>query len=554
MMPDLLPTRTGERREQPALSRTRHHFWAAATVLLFSVLAVSIQVCSGSYQAEFSFYPDEPAHVVTGVAFEQYLLHGLPHSPVVFLLDYYKHYPKVAIGHWPPLLYVAEAAVMLVSGASRYSLLGLEALFAGALGWLVFRELKPLVGTIPSALGSTALLLNRQMRQHASMAMAELLLTLTMFLAAMAFARLAEQRRTRDGIWAGLWVSAAILTKGTGWAALIVPVVVVLADRDWKLLLARALRPAALIIAVVCLPWQIFTLKLASEGWQYRAGLSYTLLAIPKYTKILISLPGFSISACAFAGLTCALWGAGKGARSRAYWAALAGLVCAAWLFHVLVPAGIEERKLIIALPAVVILAGGGASQCARWISPSRQREASGIIFACAALLGIALSLPVQAKPQLGFIQVAAALDGILPAQSAALVVSDASGEGALISEMALRHPWPAVYLVRGTKLLASEDWNGGNYRPRVTSADDCERLLASIPVQVLVMDRRFSASRQPFFGIVEAMLRKYGNEWRLVQEFPSPGDSSHAIAIYRGVPGNGVAPVIPRWVLPRVP
>jgi hypothetical protein len=555
MTPNLVSTAARSGRRQAAVSGTlRHIVAAAATVLLFSALAACIQVCSGSYQAEFSSYPDEPAHVVTGVAFEQYLLHRFGHSPVVFLLDYYKHYPKVAIGHWPPLLYLAEAAAMLVAGASRYSLLGLEALFAGLLAWLVFRELRPLVGTIPSALGSTALLLNRQVRQHTSMAMGELLLTLTMFLAALAFARFAEQRRTRDAIWAGIWVSAAVLTKGTGWAALMIPAAVVLANRDWRLLQAPALRPAALIIAVLCLPWQILTFKLSAEGWPYRAGLSYTFLAVSKYSSALVALPGFAISLCAVVGLNWAIWGSGKIVRSRTYWVVLAGAVASPWLLLVLVPAALESRYLLVAVPPVFILAAAGTNQFALWIFPSRTREASGVIFAFVALLTIELALPLQAKPQLGFVPVAVALERMLPEESAALVVSDIAGEGGIVSEMALRRPWPAFYLIRGTKLLASQDWNGGDYRPRITSADDCERLLASIPVRVLVMDRRSSASRQPFFDIVEAMLRKFGNEWRLVHEFPSPGDSSHAIAIYQGAPGNGAAPVIPRWILPRVP
>lgn len=84
-------------------------------------------------------------------------------------------------------------------------MLGLEALLAGLLAWLVFRELQPLVGAVAAALGSIALLSNRVIQQATSMAMAEILLTITMFLGCLAFARFADSRRTADALWFALW-------------------------------------------------------------------------------------------------------------------------------------------------------------------------------------------------------------------------------------------------------------------------------------------------------------------------------------------------------------
>ena len=198
-------------------------------VLVFSAIAASLQIYAGAYEAELSSYPDEAAHAVTGVAFRQYLLHGLTHGPIAFFRNYYLHYPKVAIGHWPPLLYVAEGAAMLAAQPSKYSLLGLEALLAGVLAWLVFRELAPLVGRFPAALGGVALLFNRQIRTYTSMSMAELLSAVTTLLACLAFARFADKRRKPDAIWFGLWTAAAIMTKGSGWALLLTAALVVIA-------------------------------------------------------------------------------------------------------------------------------------------------------------------------------------------------------------------------------------------------------------------------------------------------------------------------------------
>jgi hypothetical protein len=515
---------------------------------------VGVQAWAGAYRAELCAFADEPAHAVTGVAFEQYLLHSLPESPKRFLVDYYQHYPKVAVGHWPPLLYVAEAAVMLVVAPSKYALLGLQALLAGILAWLVFRELKPLVGALPAVSGSLALLLNPQFRIHASMAMTESLLTLTIFGACLAFVRFAERQETRDAILFALWLSAAVLTKGTGWAVLLVIPAVLLATRNWKLAFAPALRPAALLVAALCLPWQILTFGLVYQAWFWSPGAAYSFAAAPQFAKMLFTLPGLGMAGAALIGASSTLIGDWKAGRTRAYWAALAGLIGAAWLFHVIIPAGIESRMMIIALPPILILAAAGAGQLAWRIAPRRQRQAAGAIYACLALVTIAISLPVEAKPQFGFIPVAEALDSMMPPGSAALLVSDALGEGAIISEVALRRPSPSVYLLRGTKVLASQNWLGRDYRSLVHSGDECARLLASVPIDVLVVDRRRSADRQPFFDYVEAMLQSYATEWRLAKEFQTPGDSPHAVAIYCRRTGIESVRNLPRSLLARIP
>jgi hypothetical protein len=522
-------------------------------VLVFSAIAASLQIYTRAYEAELSSYPDESAHAVTGVAFRQYLLHGLTHGPIAFFRNYYLHYPKVAIGHWPPLLYMAEGAAMLATQPSKYSLLGLEALLAGVLAWLVFRELAPLVGRFPAALGGVALLFNRQIRTYASMSMAELLLAVTTLLAILAFARFADMRRKRDAVWFGVWTAAAILSKGSGWAVLPAVGLAAIALWDWTLPLDRRLLPAASIVAGLCVPWQIATMSSVIRGWDEPSpNLAFTIKAMADYLRIFIAMPGIPLAAVALTGAGYTLSGRSRLGRPIAYWAALTGLIAGEWLFNVIVPTSIEQRKVIMIIPAVFVLAGAGARLLCQVASRQHQRFSTGLLFACLCSFAIFESFPIEAKPQLGFIPVAAALDRLLPSGSAALVVSDSLGEGALISEMAFRDPQPRVYLVRGTKLLASQEWNGEHYRERVESADECARLLATGPIDVLVIDRRDSVLRQAHFDVVEDMLRMPTEGWRLLQEFPSPSGSPHGIALY--LRAGPIEPMrsLPAWISPQ--
>lgn len=83
---------------------------AAAVAAVAFGLTVLLQARGGAFRSEFSAHPDESAHYVTGLMVREYVAAGAPQPPVQFAQDYYVHYPKVAIGHWPPVFYVLQAA------------------------------------------------------------------------------------------------------------------------------------------------------------------------------------------------------------------------------------------------------------------------------------------------------------------------------------------------------------------------------------------------------------------------------------------------------------
>lgn len=109
-------------------------FHLTGAFVLFLSLTVAFQVIKGGYSAEFGETSDESAHYITGLMVRDYVASGFPWPPMEYAENYYVHYPKVALGHYPPVFYVLEAAWMLLFGPSRVSvllLLGtLTALFA----------------------------------------------------------------------------------------------------------------------------------------------------------------------------------------------------------------------------------------------------------------------------------------------------------------------------------------------------------------------------------------------------------------------------------------
>src|SRR5580765_351093 len=91
--------------------------WLVRQALLASLLlsvTVGLQVAAGAYQSERNSYSDEAAHFMNALVLRDYIREGLSQNPLRFAEDYYRHYPKIAPGMWPPLFSTAVAGLMLL--------------------------------------------------------------------------------------------------------------------------------------------------------------------------------------------------------------------------------------------------------------------------------------------------------------------------------------------------------------------------------------------------------------------------------------------------------
>ena len=82
--------------------KRRHWKQDIMALVLFLAATVGWQLQTGAYKSEFGGHPDEAAHYVTGLMIRDYLTGGIPEHPMKFARNYYDHYPKVALGNWPP--------------------------------------------------------------------------------------------------------------------------------------------------------------------------------------------------------------------------------------------------------------------------------------------------------------------------------------------------------------------------------------------------------------------------------------------------------------------
>ena len=484
----------------PAPKKSRAWVVGCIVFVLAFDLAFFWQRVGGAYESEFGGHPDEGGHYVTGLFVRDSLVmawhyaadgfHGSPiHVGKDYGNDYYAHYPKIALGVWPPFFYLVQSAWTLPFSPSRVSVLLLLCALAAVVAVQLFRVLREEFGTWPAALGTALWISLPLVRTYYGTVMAETLSTVTMFGAVLAFGDFLDREKRGDALRFGLFAALAILTKGTGLALVLAAPLALLFTRRFHLLKRGALWLAVTIIAVLAGPWTWATRNLGKGGWvEPNPSWHFTREAMPYYaTKLGLGL-GIVVLLLFCLGVFVKVR-ARSGNQGR--WAAAGAFIISVLIFQSIAPVGLEARHLISALPAAIMFAMAGFVTLAKPSasgSPPASRRGLALVF---GVLVFASSVwPLSQKGFAGFAPLAEAMLANAEANDVALVSSDARGEGMFISELAMREPRrPAHGIQRASKELAVSAWSGSNYAPRFTSDDELLAMLTSGKIQYLVLD-----------------------------------------------------------------
>lgn len=438
---------------------------ALGWIALGSVAAL-LQWLAGAYDASFANHPDEGAHFVTGLMVRDYLAGGIPQHPLRFAENYYAHYPKVALGHYPPGFYLVEGLWLLAFPVGRTSVLALMAALAGGLG--VFAHRWAGRAGLPAAAAALLALLAVGLpltQSLASMVMSDLLLALLIMAAALALVRYLERGKWSDSLLFGLLATAAAMTKGSGLLLALVPVLAILLGGRFHLLSRGSLWLAPVPVLLICGPWFWFSSSITSEGMSDRGVIEHAAEALPYFAAQFIKVFGFTL-------VIPALLGAGwilshRETRRSPFWSVTISLPLALVAFYSLVPAGLEPRYLLPLVPPVLVLAAAGIRRVLSFVTETRRRGAA------VAVAGVVVALfgwEVFSLPPCGFTDFRRAVRDLVDAGPnrplRLLVSSDARGEGAFISEVAiLDQARPSHTVDRASKVLATSDWLGRGYQ-----------------------------------------------------------------------------------------
>lgn len=486
------PLLSDHRRAKPLA--TKRWLMDIASVGILVLTAAWLSWSSGSFTANMTHHPDEPAHFITGLMVYDYLASAAGRNPLDFAEKYYTQYPKVALGHWPPLFYLFEAAGFAVLGAGKAAALILVSLCAAAVAILVYERCRREDGPMAALVMALIFLALPLARAQATAVLSETFLCLLSLLATFAFADFLTDGKSRHLAAFGAWSTLALLTKGNGLALGLLPGLAILLTGRWDLFRSRRLWLTGLAVVLISAPYYVLTYRMRSQSFFGEWSAGYMAGSFAFYGSHLMEALGAGLALVCGVGALVAMRSAPVDGPT------LMRRTCLAWalsvlLFQAVFPVGREVRFLLLALPPVLLLGArgvclvvGGTLQA---LSLSRP-----VVTALVGLLLLA-TLPGRLPPQIhGYEAVAAAIpeaDG----PSVALISSSSIGEGALIVERRLRDPQRRSYTLRASKELGQSTWIGGAYQSLFASENELREHLLQSAIRYIIIDD-FGSRLQP--------------------------------------------------------
>lgn len=505
--------------------------------LISTSLILGLQVASGAYTAELETHPDEPTHAVSGIMVGEYLRSGLGSHPVRFAENYYVHYPRVGIGHWPPGFYLLIGVWSLAFSTAPASLLVLMALI-GAVATTALFALVRSEFSLGLAVGSAfAWMLLPLVRGAASTIMPDLLIAALCLLAAETYRRyLADPSVWSACLFGGL-ASMALLTRGDAVVLALVPPVAVLLTQRFGLLRRWDFWAPAGIVVSIAGPWYYGAGKWFASPYGSSINRAFGLetqgASPPVRWGAYPANLGWGLAAVCATGLL--IWGLRRERRTPA-WATAASLTVGLMVCRVALDEHNEARYLLTGLAGLLF----GLPCFAAFIS-ERLRSAASPRWAAPAVFVGALLLPagpnwmeISKARHWGLRDLARTLAD-RPGANGQVVMVSGLVEGPLIAEAAMLQPKPETVFLRATKIVGYVTWNGVENGSRFESADDLAEYLDAVAVSVVVLDHRTPNQRNAGYQeLLRQALDSGGDKWGLVS-----GDSP--VAVYHR---TGPAPV----------
>lgn len=215
----------------------------------------------------------------------------------------------------------------------------------------------------------------------------------------------------------------------------------------------------------------------------------------------------------------------------RAVAAALCALAGAVLLFQISVPADLEMRYVLPAIPPLFLLAVDGLVRVGRRLTGGRSTGHAGIVAAIVAVLILPVGpdlLRIVRKPDAGMRDAATLALGDAGANPTVLIASDASGEGGFVAALAdqqtSRDPTRLFAVARGSKLLASASFMMDHYEARFTTADALATELRRLGIHFVVTDNGPGSLR--FLHDRLALQAAHDENWALLGRFPHDADA----------------------------
>ena len=208
---------------------------------------------------------------------------------------------------------------------------------------------------------------------------------------------------------------------------------------------------------------------------------------------------------------------------------AMTALVIAGFLFHIFNPVEVyDERYIVLVVAPFLALCCAGLVAISQICARRRQAVVQlMILFVLLANFVIVKPAPAYREP-LGYREAATALHQSFGlAGRRVLIVSNETGEGAFVSEVAVRSLSPRPTILRGSKLIAFDDWDGRAFHMKFSTSSALTQELEDLHVDFVILDK---SAAMPYSPLVREMLTSPAGRFEHVREI----ERGRQLAIYR--------------------
>ena len=492
---------------------------------LLGLAALALSAATGGLPHSF-LDPDESAHYVNTLFIADWLRAGCP-SPMPFAKDFYAHFPKLSIGHWPPGWYALLAPLFAMIRLSPFGAAILSAFVAGLPALTIVWALDRMCARRWGIVAAFCYLLLPLVANEARFFRIDQPIALIAGLSAIAWFRATD----RPGLWRYLLFGAlaafATLTKGNGALTVLIPALDMLMAGRWRQLRDWRLWVAAAATLIVVAPWYYVSFKISAGGFNYAPGPAYAWLSLKTDWAAIVATLGLP-------GVIACILGAALGfhdATLRPVTRLAVAVVLGTLIFQAAIPVALEDRYVLPAIPWLIVLGMVGI------VARFRIRQVTALV--PGLLLGWALVPAISAlatrppKPDIGA-PVIARWMGHAP--GIWLIDGRAGGEGAMIAEAAyIDGGRRAIWTARASQWLSTSDFMGRGYALSVHSPAEARAVLDRLGVRGVVSIAEKGRLAYPHSALLRGAIRLpgFGTE----DDQPFPGGAGSSIIAMRDAP-----------------
>lgn len=464
---------------------------------------------------------DEGSHFLNAYLIWSYVTTAFGQNPMQYATDFYVHYPKISIGHWPPLYYAFLSLFFFILPHATFPFMLVNLLIGALPALLVARITRQVLGMPWALLAAIAYVcmpvtINNTLRLMLDQALVGLCV-----LAAMQWSGYTQQPTLRRGLTYAALTSAAILVKGNGWLLGVFPFFHIALTGRWQILLNWRTYVSGFAALAIVGAWTVVTYKISSDGFNYAWGMDYFVLALSAFLPAIYANIGPIGTIAALVGVVVSVSGRADPALKEAGRTGLA-MVLATVIFHAIVPVDLDQRYMSSAMPYLAIFISMGAAAAVRrwqWAFARPWLVATVLIFVFCAPGWFFL---VDRAPRFDLRMDLVAEQIISQAPGTVTIVDGHAGtEGAFAAELALRDKLLQCYVVRSSQLLAKSDFMGKRYALITESPQAVLDLLDQVSASAVVVAE--GPLIEPHFAhsdLLLSALKQPNSQFRLAQTY----------------------------------